>query len=43
VEGLTADLDVHAEVRSHVERGVDVDQLQAAGVFNLLAQWACFQ
>jgi hypothetical protein len=30
VEGLAADLDVHAEVGAHVEGRVDVDQLQPA-------------
>ena len=40
VEGLAADLDVHAEIRAHVEGRVDVDQLEAAGVLDLPAQRA---
>ena len=40
VECLAADLDVHAEVGAHVERRVDVDQLEPARVLDLLAQRA---
>ena len=40
VEGLAADLDVHAEIRADVEGRIDVDQLEAAGVLDLLAQRA---
>ena len=43
VEGIAADLDVHREVGADVERRVDVDQLQAAGFLDLLAQRAGFQ
>jgi len=37
VESLAADLDVHAEIRANVEGRIDVDQLQAAGVLDLLS------
>ncbi|HNP82599.1 MAG TPA: hypothetical protein PKN47_14140 [Nitrospira sp.] len=43
MEGLTADLDVHAEVRAHVEGRVDVDELQASGVFDLAAERAALE
>jgi len=43
VKGLAADLDVHREIGPHVERRVDVDQSQAAGFLDLLAQWAALQ
>ena len=43
VKRLAADLDVHAEVGAHVERRVDVDQLQAAGVLDLPAQRAALE
>ncbi|MEK7763993.1 MAG: hypothetical protein AAB433_20670 [Nitrospirota bacterium] len=38
MEGLATDFDVHAEVRAHVERWVDVDELQAPGVLDLAAE-----
>ena len=40
VEGLAADLDVHAEVRADVEGRVNVDELEAAGVLDLAAERA---
>jgi hypothetical protein len=40
VEGFAADLDVHGEVRAHVEGRVDVDELEAAGVLDLAAERA---
>ena len=40
VERLAADLDVHAEVRAHVEGRVNVDELEAAGVLDLAAERA---
>ena len=43
VEGLAANLDVHAEVRAHVEGRVDVDKLQAAGVLDLAAERAALE
>jgi len=43
VEGLAADLDVHAEVRAHVEGRVDVDELQPAGVLDLAAERAALE
>jgi hypothetical protein len=43
VEGLAADLDVHAEVRAHVEGRVDVDELEAARVFDLATERATFE
>jgi hypothetical protein len=43
VEGLAADLDVHAEVGADVEGRVDVDELEAAGLLDLAAQGAGFQ
>jgi hypothetical protein len=43
VEGLAADLDVHAEIRADVEGRVYVDKLQTAGVLDLLAQRSCLQ
>ena len=42
-EGVVADLDVHGEIRAHVEGRVDVDQLEAALLFDLLAQRAVLQ
>ena len=38
MEGLTADLDVHAEVRAHVEGRVDVDELEATSLFDLASK-----
>ena len=38
VEGLAANLDVHTEVRAHVEWRIDVDELKPAGIFDLTAQ-----
>jgi hypothetical protein len=38
VEGLAADLDVHTEVRAHIEGRVDIDQLEASGLFDLAAE-----
>ncbi len=35
-EGLVADLDVHGEIRAHVEGWIDVDQLDAAVLLDLL-------
>src|SRR6266576_3820693 len=43
VEGLVANLDVHAEVRAHVEGRVNVDELEAAGVLDLAAERAAFE
>ena len=43
VEGLAANLDVHAEVRAHVEGRVDVDELEAAGVLDLAAERAALE
>lgn len=43
VERLAADLDVHREVGADVEGRIDVDQLQPARVFNLLAQCAALE
>ena len=43
VEGLAANLDVHAEVRAHVEGRVNVDELEAAGVLDLAAQRAALE
>jgi hypothetical protein len=43
VEGLAANLDVHAEVRAHVERRVNVDELQPAGVLDLPPERAGFE
>jgi hypothetical protein len=43
VEGLAADLDVHAEVRAHVEGRVNVDELEAAGVLDLAAERAALE
>ena len=43
MEGLAADLDVHAEIGADIEGRVDVDQLEAAGVLDLLAQRAALQ
>ena len=40
MEGLAADLDIHAEIRADVEGRVDVDQLEPAGILDLLAQRA---
>jgi hypothetical protein len=40
VEGFAADLDVHGEVRADVEGGIDVDELEAAGVLDLAAERA---
>jgi hypothetical protein len=42
-EGVAADLDIHAEIRAHVEGRVDVDQLEAALLLDLLAQRAVLQ
>ena len=42
-EGVVADLDVHAEVGAHVEGRVDVDELDAALLLDLLAQRAVLQ
>ncbi|MGE3900841.1 MAG: hypothetical protein AB7G48_03330 [Nitrospiraceae bacterium] len=38
MEGLPADLDIHAEVRTHVEGRVDIDEPQAAGLLDLAAE-----
>ena len=43
VEGLAADFNVHAEVRANVERRVNVDELQPAGVLNLPPERAGFE
>ena len=43
VEGLAANLDVHAEVRAHVEGRVNVDALEAAGVLDLAAERAALE
>ena len=43
MEGLAADLDGHAEVRADVEGWIDVDELEAAGVFDLAAKCAGLQ
>src|ERR1017187_4063263 len=43
VEGLAANLDVHAEIRTHVEGRVNVDQLEAAGLLNLAAECAALE
>ena len=42
-EGIAADLDVHGKIRAHIEGRVDVDQLETALLFDLLAQRAVFQ
>ena len=42
-EGVVADLDVHREIRAHVEGRVDVDELQPALLLDLLAQRAVLQ
>jgi hypothetical protein len=42
-EGVAADLDVHGEVCAHIEGRVDVDQLQPALLFDLLAQRAVLE
>src|SRR5438445_3810242 len=43
VEGLAANLDVHAEVRADVEGRVNVDELEAAGVLDLAAERAALE
>jgi hypothetical protein len=40
VEGFAADLDVHGEVGADVEGWVDVDEFEAAGLLDLLAEGA---
>ena len=42
-EGVAADLDIHGEIRAHVEGRVDVNQLQPALRLDLLAQRPVFQ
>ena len=42
-EGVAADLDVHGEIGAHVKGRVDVDQLEAALLFDLLAQRAVLE
>ncbi|MBT9177523.1 MAG: hypothetical protein DDT20_01857 [Firmicutes bacterium] len=42
-EGIVANLNVHGKIRAHVKGRVDVDQLQAALLLDLLAQRAVFQ
>ena len=43
VEGLAADLDVHAEVGTDIKRRVNVDELEAAGFFDLGAEGTGFE
>lgn len=38
MESLPANFDIHREVGSNIERRVDVDELQAPGIFNLSAE-----
>ena len=42
-EGVAADLDVHGEIRTHIERRVNGDQFDAALLFYLLSQRAILQ
>jgi len=39
-EAVAANFNVHGEIRAHIEGRVNVNELQAAGVFNVLAQRA---
>jgi hypothetical protein len=43
VEGLIADFNVHREVGPNIEWRVDVNQLEAAGVLDLLAERSSLQ
>lgn len=43
VKGLAADFDVHGEVRADIEGRVDIDEFEAAGVFDLTAERAGFE
>ena len=38
VKCLSANLNIHAEIRAHVKGRIDVDELEAARLYNLLAQ-----
>ena len=42
-EGVSADFDVHRKIRAYVKRRIDVNQLEAALLFNLLAQRTVFE
>jgi len=42
-KGITANLDIHREIRAHVERRIDVDQFEAALFLDLFAQRAVLQ
>ena len=42
-ESIAADFDVHRKICAHVKWRVNVDQLEAALIFNLLAQWSVLQ
>ncbi len=38
VEGLAADFNIHREIRTDIERWVDVDEFEASGVLDLAAE-----
>jgi hypothetical protein len=42
-EGVVADLDIHREIRADIERRIDIDQFEAALLFDLLAQGAVLE
>ena len=39
MKGLATNLNIHAEIRTDIERRVDIDQFQPTSVLNLPTQW----